>query len=107
MTSGIQEAMATLAAFADELRPARSTDALANDLYEAADDWRNLGELVLQDSDRTDFQRRAQQEVALMTQLRAVMAQRFGRQPTRYEPLFEAGETLIQAALRRKPRGEK
>jgi hypothetical protein len=99
----VQQAIAVLDGFVAELGAQRSSDALASDLYEAADDWRNLGYLLLEGSERTDFQGRARQEVALMTELRAAVREQSADAFARYAPLFAAGEALIQAALLRRP----
>lgn len=60
------DALRTLAA---SFEPGRKDSALINDMFEAADDWRDFGELLLRNSSKTNFPGRVQQEEELYAML--------------------------------------
>lgn len=95
---GSAEITARLAAFAAALQPARAESALANDMFEAADDWRDLGQRLSCDADRLDVWARVSQEQALLRRLRAAVAQTAPAVQARYQPILDAGGEIIAAA---------
>lgn len=81
-----------------ELKQQRFESPFANDMFEAADDWRNLGDLLLENSPKTNFQGRAFQERELLQALQEFASRRSLDDQRRCVPLFEVGERLIRIA---------
>lgn len=73
----------------------RGTDSLANDCYEAADDWRHLGRRVLESDTRVNYPERARGERMLLNQLRAVLQDKPDLDQREYGPLLHAAAELI------------
>lgn len=91
---------AQLAGHAGKLKPLRGSSPLANDMFEAADDWTNLGNLLAEHSDQTDFASRARQEQELLERLRLALLRASSEDQVRYGPILEAGAQLIEIAGR-------
>lgn len=78
-----------------ELEPKRLSETFANDVYEAAWYWRDLGKWVLERNTRVNFPARAQEELKLLSHLRKLAYEK--RLQEQYAPIFEAAERILTA----------
>ena len=90
-----------LRAFAAKIEPNRKLSALLDDMYEAADDWANFGEVLIENSDKTDFPARTQQEIDRLRSLT-----RFYRdeltENDEFAPILQIGQRLVEHGRERK-----
>lgn len=94
--NSLRENVDALARHVADLEPERSTDAFANDVYEAAWYWRDLGNWVLENNTRTNFPARAREELASMDDLRRLLLTRSSEEQTKYAPMFETAEKVLR-----------
>ncbi len=92
------EALRTLAA---KLEPGRKDSAIVNDMFEAADGWRDLAERLIRNTGRTDFPGRMQQEVELFARLQAFYREALLTNPD-YSSIMQAGERVIAEGKKRR-----
>jgi len=78
-----------------ELERHRSASALANDVYEAASYWANLGRWVLDGNTAVDFPARALDEGELLRRLVELSKTRPLEEQVRYAPTFTVAEELL------------
>ena len=100
----ISQDIETLRALAAKLEPSRNESGLANDMFEAADDWRNFGEGILEfpAEEGWDLSGRTQQEVELFGDLRAYYGDALYQNPD-YVAVMGVGARLIALAKQLKP----
>ena len=85
------------------LQQHRFESPFANDIFEAVADWRQFGNLLIEENPRVNFPRRARQESELLHLLRAIVSRRPLDDQARCAPLFEAAERIIKVAEARLP----
>ncbi len=86
-----------------ELEQKRFESPFDNDIFEAVADWRQLGNMLMNENPKADFPGRAGQELELLHQLRAILSRRSLEDQARCAPLFEAAERIIKVAEVRPP----
>ncbi len=96
----ISQYMEALRALAAKLEPGRKDSGIVNDMFEAADDWKSLGRLMLED-ERRDLRGRIKQEEELFAELRAFYGDALEQDPD-YAGIMELGARLIAAGNQRK-----
>lgn len=96
MNQRLQELVKELESRLSQLVDRRRTDSLANDCYEAADDWRHLGHRVLDRDTRVNYPERARGERILLNQLRVILQSKSIADQKEYIPLLQAGTELIE-----------
>ena len=79
------------------LKAQRQSSGLANDMYEAADDWRIAGNYILNDDTRVDYEARAFSERCLVDALQASLLAKSAEGQTRYARLLRLGAEMVQA----------
>ncbi|MGA2834521.1 MAG: hypothetical protein ABSE55_15750 [Terracidiphilus sp.] len=79
-----------------QLKERRAKNALANDCYEAADDWRHLGRRVLENDTRVNYPERVRGEYELLAQLREILQNKPVGDRLEYEQLLNTGEELLK-----------
>ena len=99
----IEHEIETLAALAAKLRPLRNDMPIINDMFEAADDWKNFGQIQLErvPEERWDLTGRMQQEEELLGRLRRFYGEAIDRDPD-FARIMELGARLIAACKQRK-----
>ena len=90
-----------LRAFALKIRSDRKLSALIDDMYEAADDWADYGDLILKNSDRTDFPGRTRQEADHLESLIAYYGEDLTGNPE-FATILAIGQRFIERGKRRK-----
>jgi hypothetical protein len=73
----------------------RNQDGLANDCYEAAWYWRDLGRWVLENNTRVNYPERARGEFMLLAQLRELLAKRSPQDQDDFRRVIDAGEEVL------------
>lgn len=73
----------------------RNEDPLANDCYEAAWYWRDLGRWVIEGNTRVNYPERARSEFMLLAQLREILAKRTPQEQVEFRRVLDAGEELL------------
>jgi hypothetical protein len=81
-----------------ELKPRRSSDPLANDVYEEADDLRSFGEMILRGETRANHPARVRQERESIRKLQEFWSKKAPQELRRYGPMFEVAEEVLKAA---------
>ncbi len=74
----------------------RDVDPLANDCYEAAWYWRDLGRWVLEGNTRVNYPERAKGEFMLIARLREFLAKRPPEKRSEFGRVLDAGEELLK-----------
>lgn len=87
----VEELDASLPGFAGR----RNADPLANDCYEAAWYWRDLGRWVLEGNTRVNYPERAKGEFMLLAKLREYLAKRPLQEQGEFCRVLDAGEQLL------------
>jgi hypothetical protein len=87
-----------LESYLPELQHERSSSGFANDIFEAVDDLRHLGHLILNGDTRVNYPARVQQERELWKLLNDLLPKRSPEDQKRYAPMFEAAEEILQFA---------
>ena len=80
-----------------DLKAQRQSSGLANDMYEAADDWRIAGNYILNADTRVDYQARAFSERCLVDALQASLLAKSVEEQSRYARLLRLGTEMVQA----------
>ena len=80
-----------------DLKAQRQSTALANDMYEAAEDWRIAGNYILNGDIRVDYQAHAFSERCLVNALQASLLTKAAEEQTRYARLLRLGAEMVQA----------
>lgn len=81
--------------FLSELERSRISDSFANDVFEAASYWVDLGRWVLEGNTAVNFPARAANEAMLLNTLVNLLKNSPQDEQVRYAPLFEAAEKLL------------
>ena len=102
--------MATLATNVQRLRdllariePRRYSTPLANDVYEAAWYWRDLGQWVLEKNTKVDYPARASEEQLLLNQLRKMSGEELLEKKEEYDSIFEIANEILRAVAETLP----
>lgn len=85
-----------LEALLRRLEARRNEDPLANDCFEAAWYWRDLGRWVLDGNTRVNYPERAKGEFMLLTQLREFVAKRPTQEQDEFTHVLDSGEELLK-----------
>ena len=80
-----------------DLKAQRHSSGLANDMYEAAEDWRNAGNYIINANTRVDYQARAFSERCLVDALQASLLVKPTEEQARYARLLRLGAEIVQA----------
>jgi hypothetical protein len=100
----LQQNVEALESELPKLERQRNSGGLANDLYEAVDDWRRLGQYALGNDARVNYPVRAREELGLLSKLQEILRQS-QQEWQRYSPLLEtAGDLLEQVAAIQLPK---
>ncbi len=99
----IEHEVEALAALAAKLRPLREDTPLANDMFEAAADWANFGQMQIEkpEEENWDLTGRMQQEEELLASLEDYYGKQMYGNPD-YARVMEIGASLIAACKQRK-----
>src|SRR5215472_11500796 len=74
----------------------RGVDPLANDCYEAAWYWRDLGRWVLEGNTRVNYPKVANSEFTLLARLREFLAKKPPEEREEFSRVLDAGEELLK-----------
>jgi hypothetical protein len=96
--SSIQKNIEKLKSYLDELRPRRSTDPMANDLYEEADDLRSFAEIILRADTKADYVARIRQERDCIRKIREFWSKERPEEFQGYSTFFDVAEEVLKAA---------
>lgn len=96
----IEQDIAILRALAEKLEPRRNDQPIINDMFEAADDWKNFGRDQLSKDD-PNLSARMQQELDTLKGLRAFYGDEID-QDADYAKIMECGARLIEACSHRR-----
>jgi len=96
MTPLLQALVIDLVSYLPSLKPNRATIPIANDCYEAADDWRHLGRRVLDNDTRGNYPERARGERLLLARLQRILESKSPDEQRIYAPILKAGNELIK-----------
>jgi hypothetical protein len=94
-TSSLQEQVKLLEHSLPTLQQLRTSTPFANDVYEAAVYWRDLGQGVLKGDDQIDYPTRAREEKALLETLTNLLDSRSSEERERYVGVFEIAKTIL------------
>lgn len=94
----LQELVNRLEQTLPALRAGRDADAFANDLFEAADDLRALGQYLLDGDTRVNYPARVRQEQELWDRLQLLLRARAPEDVRRYQPVFDVAEQVLSIA---------
>jgi hypothetical protein len=95
--ASIRLQVSELEAMLPNLKKQRQSSPLANDMYEAADDWRSAGNLILNADTRVNYQTRAFSEQCLLSDLRAALRAKPIEDQERYADLLRLGDQIVHA----------
>ncbi len=97
------EDITELAVLAAKLKPYRNYKPIVNDMFEAADDWKNFGQIQFErvPEERWDLTGRMQQEEELLERLRSFYGEAIDRDPD-FARIMELGARMIAACKQRK-----
>jgi hypothetical protein len=95
MTEPLQNAVSELRSYLPELQRRRSSDPLANDLYEAAFYWCRLGSWVLENNTKVNYPERVRGELELLTRLRDILRGKPAAEQRKYGPLLDTAEGIL------------
>jgi hypothetical protein len=93
----VHKVVCKLEAMLPDLEAQRQSSALANDMYEAADDWRIAGNFIINADTRVDYQARAFSERCLLAALQASLLTRPTEEQKRYAGLWKLGDEIVMA----------
>jgi len=91
----LKELLGQLEAKLPELEDRRFSSAFANDVFEAVDYWRNLGQHVLDGNTKVNYPDRAQSQLELLSRLEAILRTRSADDQKRYAQLLGASKQLL------------
>jgi hypothetical protein len=92
----LQDHVIELESYLPRLKERRTTDALVNDCYEAADDWRHLARRVLENDTRVNYPERVRGEYQLLAKLQEILRNRPVEDRREYGPLLTTGGELLK-----------
>jgi hypothetical protein len=95
MTEPLQRTVNELRSYLPDLERRRSSDTLANDLYEAAHYWCNLGSWVLENNTKVNYPERVRGEVELLAKLRNILQGKPSEEQEKYGPLLKTAEEIL------------
>lgn len=96
MTS-LEENVAKLDEYVSKLEKERDSTPLANDIFEAAWYWRDLGQWVLDRNTKVNYPARAAEERRLLERLKGMTATRAVDEQRWYESIFTAASAVLNA----------
>jgi hypothetical protein len=88
--------MSQLEEYLPDLQKRRGSDVLANDFYEALDDWSCLGRHVLERDTRVNYPIRARNELALWVKLQSLARSKPPEEQQQYMPMLEVAQELLK-----------
>ena len=97
----VTQCIDVLVALAAKLEPGRNDSGIVNDVFEAAEDWKGLGRLVLEDKGY-DIAGRLKQEVESLEGLRNFYGAELDQNPD-FARVMELGAQMIAAAKQYEP----
>ncbi len=95
--------VAKLNEYVSQLEEERQSTPLANDIFEAAWYWRDLGQWVLDKNTKVNYPARAAEERKLLERLREVTSSRTLDERNRYERVFTTAGAVLDAVAEVKP----
>jgi len=98
MTTTLGEQVDLLKRSLPALQQRRTSNPFANDVYEAAVYWRDLGQWILNGDDRIDYPARSREEKALLEKLTKLLRSMPSEEQERYAEVFEAAKGIIAHA---------
>lgn len=96
--ASLQDNLDRLKSHLAELEPRRSSDPLANDVFEQADDLKNLAEMMLKGDTRADYPARVRQEMESLRKLDEFWSERAPEELRRYGPVFDVAQEILKVA---------
>src|SRR5712692_8018339 len=81
----------------------RYSSPLANDIYEAACYWRDLGRWILEGNTKVKYPARAAEERSVLEKLAVMARTQSPNQERRYQSCFEAASVILRAAAETEP----
>jgi hypothetical protein len=103
MNERLQMVVSELESHLPELKRQRASDAFANDVYEAAYYWCELGRWVLENNTKVNYPERVRGERELLAKLEKVLEGRSAKEQTKYAPLLNTGGEILQIVGAVKP----
>ncbi|HMK28260.1 MAG TPA: hypothetical protein VK473_01155 [Terriglobales bacterium] len=95
MNEALLKAVTELESHLPELERQRLLDPFANDLYEAAYYWCELGHWVLEDNRRVNYPERVRGETDLLIKLRSILEGKSADEQKSYLPLLNTGGEIL------------
>jgi hypothetical protein len=96
MNEPLQKAVNELESHLPELARQRASDVFANDLYEAAYYWCELGRWVLENNTKVNYPERVRGERELLAKLQRSLQNKSAEEQLRYERLLNTGGEILQ-----------
>jgi hypothetical protein len=103
MNEPLQKAVNELESHLPELAQQRASDAFANDLYEAAYYWCELGRWVLENNTKVNYPERVRGERELLAKLQRGLQNKSAEEQLRYERLLNTGGEILRMVGAVKP----
>jgi hypothetical protein len=103
MKQPLQELVEKLDSYLPQLAERRDQEPMANDCYEAAWYWRDLGRRVLEGNTRVNYPERVKGEYMLLAKLREILQQKSTSEQQEFGPLLDAGAELLNVVEAVKP----
>jgi hypothetical protein len=95
-----------LSEYVAEMERERNSAPLANDIFEAAWYWRDLGRFVIKKNTRVNFPARASEEGVLLNQLEQAVAEKRADVQLRYRPVFDTARDILKVVAATEPPNE-
>ena len=96
MNVPLQTAVSELESHLPELERQRASDTFANDLYEAAYYWCELGHWVLENNTKVNYPERVRGERELLAKLQEILGNKSPEERLRYGPLLSTGSEILR-----------
>jgi hypothetical protein len=96
MNESLQKAVSELESHLPELERQRSSDTFANDLFEAAYYWCELGRWVLENNTKVNYPERVRGERELLVKLQEMLENKSPEEQQRYRPLLNIGSEMLR-----------
>ncbi len=96
MNVPLQKAVSELESHLPELERQRASDTFANDLYEAAYYWCELGRWVLENNTKVNYPERVRGERELLAKLQEILGNKSPEEQLRYGPLLNVGSEILR-----------
>jgi hypothetical protein len=103
MSEFLQYAVNELGSQLPELERRRSSDTFANDLYEAAEYWRELGLWVLENNTKVNYPERVRGELKLLAKLWQILQNKPAEEQRLYAPVLETAQEILRRVERVQP----